>query len=89
MKGGAVIFLTKPIDEVALIAGVERTLDLNRTYSKEAFEPSPPREQQVLPLLASGLLNKQATGELEITETPCKCTVELSCGKWKPILFRS
>jgi FixJ family two-component response regulator len=64
MKSGAVTFLTKPIDEVALIAGVERALDLNRTYSKEAFEHSPPREQQVLPLLASGPLNKQAAGEL-------------------------
>jgi FixJ family two-component response regulator len=32
MKSGAVTFLTKPIDGVALIAGVERALDLNRTY---------------------------------------------------------
>jgi FixJ family two-component response regulator len=88
MKSGAVTVLTKPIDGVALIAGVERALDLNRTYSKEAFEPSPPREQQVLPLLASGPLNKQAAGEVGITETPCKCTVKLSCGKWNPIPLR-
>jgi hypothetical protein len=31
MKGRAVTFLTKAIDEVALIGGVERALDLNRT----------------------------------------------------------
>jgi FixJ family two-component response regulator len=46
MKGGAVTFLTKPFDGVALIAGVERALDLNRTYSKEAFEPSPPENNR-------------------------------------------
>jgi FixJ family two-component response regulator len=89
MKSGAVTFLTKPIDEVALSAGVERALDLNGTYRKEAFEHSPPREQPVLPLLASGPLNKQAAGDLGITETLCKCTVEISCGKWKPIPLRS
>jgi FixJ family two-component response regulator len=52
MKNGAVAFLSKLINDVALIAGVERALDPNRTYRKEAFEPSPPRRQQVLPLLA-------------------------------------
>jgi DNA-binding NarL/FixJ family response regulator len=56
------------MDEIALSAGVERALDLNRTYRKEAFEHSPPREQQVLPLLASGPLNKQAAEEVGITE---------------------
>jgi hypothetical protein len=28
----------KPIDKVALIAGVERALDLNKTYRKETLK---------------------------------------------------
>jgi FixJ family two-component response regulator len=89
MKSGAVAFLTKPIDEVAPIAGVERALDLNKTYRKEAFEHSPPREQQVLPLLASGPLNKQAAGELGTSENAVQMHRGISCGKWKPIPSRS
>jgi hypothetical protein len=34
MKSGAVAFLTKPIDEVAPIAGVERALDLKQDLSQ-------------------------------------------------------
>lgn len=71
MKGDAVTFLTKPIDWVALIAGVEQALDLNRTYSKEAFEPSPPRDNRCYLFWRAAPLNKQAAGEVGITETPC------------------
>jgi FixJ family two-component response regulator len=77
MKGGAMDFLTKPIDESALLAGIERGLDQDRKLRRMAFEQESllvryrsltPREQQVLPLLVRGLLNKQAAGELGITE---------------------
>ena len=77
MKEGAIDFLTKPVDEVALLACIERALNLDRVYRKEVLERSQllaryqsltPREQQVLPLLVKGLLNKQAAGELGITE---------------------
>jgi FixJ family two-component response regulator len=77
MKGGAMDFLTKPIDESALLAGIERGLDQDRKVRRMAFEHESllvryrsltPREQQVLPLLVRGLLNKQAAGELGITE---------------------
>ena len=77
MKGGAVDFLTKPIDEAALLASIERALEQDRAYRKEALEHAillaryqslTPREQQVLPLLVRGMLNKQAAGELGITE---------------------
>lgn len=70
-------FLTKPIDESALLAGIERGLDRDRKLRRVAFEQEhlltryrslTPREQQVLPLLVRGLLNKQAAGELGITE---------------------
>jgi FixJ family two-component response regulator len=77
MKGGAMDFLTKPIDEAALLASIESALERDRKLRLAAFEQQSllaryrsltPREQQVLPLLVSGLLNKQAAGELGITE---------------------
>ncbi|QEE31337.1 response regulator transcription factor [Terriglobus albidus] len=77
MKEGAIDFLTKPVDEKALLSCIERALDLDRTHRKKALEHASllaryqtltPREQQVLPLLVRGLLNKQAAGELGITE---------------------
>jgi FixJ family two-component response regulator len=77
MKGGAVDFLTKPIDESALLASIDKALEQDRRLRSAAFERESllkryrlltPREQQVLPLLARGLLNKQAAGELGITE---------------------
>ena len=77
MKGGAIDFLTKPIDEAALLASIERALEQDRAYRKEAlghaillarYQSLTPREQQVLPLLVNGMLNKQAAGELGITE---------------------
>jgi FixJ family two-component response regulator len=77
MKGGAVDFLTKPIDEYALLASIDKALEQDRRFRLAAFEQErllaryrslTPREQQVLPLLVRGLLNKQAAGELGITE---------------------
>jgi FixJ family two-component response regulator len=77
MKGGAMDFLTKPIDEAVLLASIERALERDQKLRFAAFEQQSllaryrsltPREQQVLPLLVSGLLNKQAAGELGITE---------------------
>jgi FixJ family two-component response regulator len=77
MKKGAIDFLTKPVDEAALLAGIDRALELDRRSRKKALEHAnllaryqslTPREQQVLPLLVGGLLNKQAAGELGITE---------------------
>jgi FixJ family two-component response regulator len=77
MKGGAVDFLTKPIDETVLLAAVEHALEKDRTARCEALELADllarhhsltPREQEILPLLASGLLNKQVAWDLGITE---------------------
>ena len=56
---------------------IERALEQDRLDRKEALERASllaryqsltPREQQVLPLLVRGMLNKQAAGELGITE---------------------
>jgi FixJ family two-component response regulator len=77
MKSGAVDFLTKPLDEDALIRAVEAALATAHVLRKEAQEAAmlqalyqslTPREQELLPLLASGLLNKQAAAILGIAE---------------------
>ena len=77
MKGGAMDFLTKPIDESALLVCIEKALERDRELRVAASEQESllaryrlltPREQQVLPLLVRGLLNKQAAGKLGITE---------------------
>ena len=77
MKGGAMDFLTKPIDETALLACIENALKQDRQLRLAAIEQKSllaryrsltPREQRVLPLLVRGLLNKQAAWELGITE---------------------
>jgi FixJ family two-component response regulator len=77
MKGGAVDFLTNPVDEEALLASVERALGEDRASRLEAAERATlvaryqsltPREREVLPLLVNGLLNKQAAFELGIAE---------------------
>jgi FixJ family two-component response regulator len=77
MKGGAVDFLTKPIDEDALLNAVDAALAKAHVLHAEAadtaalhalYQSLTPREQELLPLLVSGLLNKQAAAVLGITE---------------------
>jgi len=77
MRGGAIDFLTKPIDEAALLKSIERAVEqghANRRKSIEhdkcfaRYETLTPREREVLTLLVRGLLNKQAGFELGITE---------------------
>jgi FixJ family two-component response regulator len=77
MKGGAVDFLTKPVDETVLLDAVEQALLKDRVARADALKQAEllklynsltPREQELLPLLVRGLLNKQAAAELGITE---------------------
>ena len=77
MREGAIDFLTKPVDDVALLKSVERAFQRHRENSREAIEQErfdaryktlTPREREVLSLLVRGLLNKQAGFELGITE---------------------
>jgi FixJ family two-component response regulator len=77
MKGGAADFLTKPLDEDALIRAVDAALARAHVLREETeaaaalqalYQSLTPREQELLPLLASGLLNKQAAAVLGITE---------------------
>jgi FixJ family two-component response regulator len=77
MKGGAVDFLIKPVDETVLLDAVEQAFRKDRIARSEALEQAEllaryrsltPRERELLPLLVRGLLNKQAAAELGITE---------------------
>jgi FixJ family two-component response regulator len=77
IKGGAVDFLPKPVARSELLAALERAFeaDLHRkTRWKEMevlrsrFASLTPREREVFPLVASGLLNKQAADRLQISE---------------------
>jgi FixJ family two-component response regulator len=77
MKKGASDFFTKPVDGTSLLDSVEQALQQNLANRREAtehaslfarYESLTPREREVLPMLASGLLNKQVAFELGITE---------------------
>ena len=77
MKEGASDLFTKPVDATSLLNSVRRALQQNVVNRREAsehasliarYESLTPREREVLPMLASGLLNKQVAFELGITE---------------------
>jgi len=81
MKGGAVEFLTKPFDDDLLLNAIERALErsksalLKETEARELrdrYASLSHREQQVMGLVVSGLLNKQIGGELGISEITVK-----------------
>jgi FixJ family two-component response regulator len=77
IKHGAVDFLTKPFSDTALMAAIGSAIAQDReTRTKRAevallrqrYQELSPREREVLPLVVSGLLNKQAAAELGISE---------------------
>jgi FixJ family two-component response regulator len=77
IKAGAVDFLTKPLREADLMRAINAALAQNRDARRKRAELADlrqrlssltPREREVLPLVASGLLNKQAAAELGISE---------------------
>ena len=77
MKEGATDFLVKPVDGTALLCSIEKAMHQYRSNRQQELEQErlmaryvslTPRERQLLPLLVSGLLNKQVAFELRITE---------------------
>lgn len=77
IKHGAIDFLTKPFSDQDLMEAVHTAISEDREKRSERTELSQlrqryleltPREREVLPLVVSGLLNKQAASELGISE---------------------
>jgi FixJ family two-component response regulator len=81
MKTGAVDFLVKPFGDELLLAAIGQSLARSRAALERGMEMRDlrsryasltPREQQIMALVVSGLLNKQVGAELGISEITVK-----------------
>ena len=81
MKTGAIDFLVKPFSNDVVLGAIRESLERSRvTLDREMekrdlrnrYTALTPREQQVMALVVSGLLNKQVGGELGISEITVK-----------------
>ena len=81
MKGGAVDFLTKPVNDTDLLAAVRVAIEKDRALRQEQAELSEirarlatltPREREVLEYVVAGKLNKQIAGDLGTVEQTVK-----------------
>ena len=81
MKAGAVEFLTKPFRDQDLLDAIQIALERDRirrlhqaetAMLRERLESLTPREREILPLVVSGLLNKQVAAEIGATEATVK-----------------
>ena len=81
MKAGAVEFLTKPFLDQDLLGGIQVAIERHRAVREEdagleelrmCYGTLTPRERQVMELVISGRLNKQAAAELGTSEITIK-----------------
>jgi FixJ family two-component response regulator len=81
MKGGAVDFLTKPVNDQDLLAAVHNAIEIDRLAREAQVEVDAlrqrlasltPREREVLVHVVAGRLNKQIAADLGIVEKTIK-----------------
>jgi FixJ family two-component response regulator len=81
LKAGAVDFLTKPFRDQDMLDAVSKAIEHDRKRRKDhkamldlrsLFDSLTPREQEVLALVAGGLLNKQIAVEIGLAEITVK-----------------
>jgi RNA polymerase sigma factor (sigma-70 family) len=81
MKAGAVEFLTKPFRDQDLLDAVRVALDRDRarreqdkeiTILQRRFDSLTSREQEVISMVVSGMLNKQIADQLGTAESTVK-----------------
>ncbi len=81
MKAGAIDFLTKPFRDQDMLDAVTSALKVDRVRRavqemladvEIKYKSLTAREQQVMSMVAKGLLNKQIAGELGISEVTVK-----------------
>ena len=81
IKSGAVEFLTKPVDDQALLDAVQRALESDQaaldqqqelSTLRERYDRLTARERQVMALVVAGRLNKQTAASLGTSEITVK-----------------
>jgi FixJ family two-component response regulator len=81
MKGGAVDFLAKPFRDQDMLDAVVTAIERDRkrreadkvvVHLQALLETLTPREREVLPLVTSGIMNKQIAAELGLAEITVK-----------------
>ncbi|MFT8246167.1 response regulator transcription factor [Roseomonas sp. BN140053] len=81
MKAGAIEFLLKPYRDQDLLDAVHKGIELDKRRRVQAaglaelrarVAAMTPRERELLPLIASGMLNKQIAARLQLSEVTVK-----------------